>query len=380
MTRPVRIAIAGAGRFGALHLETFADLPAEVVAVAEPDAGRRAEVMARYRIARGYPALDALLAAEDVDLVDVAADEARHGGLVLAALRAGAHVFVEKPLALDPADAAAIEAEAGRRGLAVVAGQISRFAAGYAHIRGLLASGALGDPVHLRFRRDFSRTWFPAFGDRVHPVWESGIHDIDLALWFAGAPCVSGYAVQRSVSGRAHPDLFAATLEFANGVVATIESAWLVPEGAPQTLRGALDLEGTIDATAEVLGTRGTASYRLANDGLAVRTDDAVAHPELTLWPTVAGKIGGALREELAYAVDVAAGVRGNDLMPLGEAVEGVRIAAAIERTGARGGPLDLAKEGPVRGQDAEADRVGIGRDQGAEPDRSAPGANGRRP
>lgn len=349
MTRPVRVAVAGAGRFGALHLATFADLPVEVVAVAEPDEGRRAEVLARYGVARGYPDLGALLAAEEADLVDIAADEAHHGALVLAALRAGAHVLVEKPLALDPAEATQIEAEAGRRGLAVVTGQISRFAAGYAHIRELLDSGALGEPVHLRFRRDFSRSWFPAFGDRVHPVWESGIHDIDLAVWLAGAPCVSGYAVQRSVSGRTHPDMFAATLEFGNGVVATIESAWLVPDGAPQTLRGTLELDGTIDAAAEVLGTRGTASYRLANDGLALRTDDAVAHPELTLWPTVAGKVSGALREELGYAVDVAAGVRGNDLMPLSEAVEGVRIAAAIERAGARGGPIDFGAVGRQR-------------------------------
>ncbi len=338
-----RVALAGAGRFGTLHLRTFRDLPAHVVAVCDPDPEQLRRVRQEFGVPRTYPTLDELLAHEDVDLVDVASDEASHGALVLRALDAGCHVLVEKPLTLDPAEAEVIRARARERGRSVVTGQISRFGAGYQHLRDLVTAGDLGQVVNLRFRRDFSRSWFPAFGHRVHPVWESGIHDVDLAVWLAGAPCRDVYAVERNVSGLPYPDTFSAVLTFTNDVVATVESAWLVPDAAPQTLRGSLDLDGTIDAFTEVLGDRGTAGYRLAHDGLSVRTDRCVSHPELTLWPTVAGSVSGALRSELDHALKVARGERDNDVIPLDEAVEGVRVCDAIVRSAAERTRVSLA-------------------------------------
>ncbi|GAA4514290.1 hypothetical protein GCM10023191_082600 [Actinoallomurus oryzae] len=174
---------------------------------------------------------------------------------MLEAIEAGRHVD----------QAMGIQARAAGNGVHVVTGQISRFGAAYQYIRDTLDAGELGAPANLRFRRDFSRSWFPTFGTRVHPVWESGIHDIDLAVWYAGAPCRTVYAVQRGVSGLPNPDTFPAILTSANGVVATVESASLVPDTAPQTLRGALELDGAIEATVEVLGERGTAAYRLGD-------------------------------------------------------------------------------------------------------------------
>lgn len=340
----VRVALAGAGRFGALHLRAFTHLPAEVVAACDPDLDRLRAVRDEFGVPRGYPSLGELLAHERVDLVDVAADESTHGALVLQALDAGCHVLVEKPLALDVGEAVRVRALARDRGLAVVTGQVSRFGAGYQHLRDVVTSGELGQVVNLRLRRDFSRSWFPAFGKRVHPVWESGIHDVDLAVWFAGSPCRDVYAVERNVSGFTHPDTFVAVLRFASGVVATIESAWLVPDSAPQTLRGSLELDGTIEASLEVLGDRGTAAYRLAHDGLSVRSERGLAHPELTLWPTVAGRVSGALAAELAYALDVVRGERAHDVMPLDDAVEGVRIADAIVRAGASGERVEVER------------------------------------
>jgi len=323
-----KVALIGAGRFGALHLRAFRDLPVEVVAVCDTDPDRLESVRAGFGIPAAYTSAEDLLARERPDLVDIATDEATHGDLVLRALDAGRHVFVEKPLCMDPAEAERIRRAAGDRH--VITGQISRFGAGYQHLYDALTAGDLGDPVALRLRRDFSRAWFPAFGERVHPVWESGIHDIDLAVWYARSACRDVYAVERNISGHPNPDAFTAVLTFDSGLIATVESAWLVPDAAPQTLRGALELDGTIDAALEILGTRGTAGYRLAHDGLSVRTDRATAHPDLTLWPTVAGRVSGALAAELAYAVEVVRGDRPHDVIPLDDAVEGVRIAAAI--------------------------------------------------
>src|SRR3954462_13022021 len=318
----LRIGLAGAGRFGALHLRALDGLPVEVTALCDPDGARAAEVAARHGVPRCYPDLTELLRAEDVDLVDVVSDEASHARLAAEALAAGRPVFVGKPLGLPPADAERLASLAADRDRMVITGQISRFGAPYAHVRAVLDSGELGRVAGLRLRRDFSRDWFTSFGDRVHPVWESGIHDIDLALWYAGARCTRVRAVAQTLTGRRHPDTRSSILEFGNGVVATIESAWLVPRGGPQTLKGALELDGTIDASAEVLCERGTVKQRLVSDGLSVWTDDGVVQPETILWPTVHGRIGGALRDELTYAVEVVGGQRHHDVIPVGPAVE----------------------------------------------------------
>lgn len=337
-----RVALVGAGRFGTLHLHAYQSLPAEIVAVCDPDRERLTVAQESFNVPAVYSTFQELLEHEPVDLVDIVSEETSHADLTLQAIAAGRGVFVEKPLSISVDDAEQIGAVASERDIPVVVGHVSRFGAGYQHLRNVLDHNHLGRVQNLRFRRDFSRSWFADFGKRAHPVWESGIHDIDLAIWYAGARCSQVYAVEQYTSGLNYPDTFVAVLTFTNGVVATIESAWLVPEAAPQTLGGALELDGTIEATAELLGDRGTATYRLAHDGLSVRTDTSTAHPELTLWPTVLGRVSGALVDELRYAIEVIEGDRANDVLPLGQTIESVRIAAAVQQSAQQGAPVSL--------------------------------------
>ena len=185
----------------------------------------------------------------------------------------------------------------------MVAGQISRFAAPYARMRQSLLAGRVGGLCALRLRRDFSRDWFLTFGDRVHPVWESCIHDIDLAVSFVRRPVQRVTAVQSEAAGDAAASVVSALLEFEGGVVATVESAWLVPGSAPRTLAGALALDGSIVAEAEVLGLEGVLRQRLVADNLVEWTNDGAFVPDLSLWPEEDGVVGGALRHEVDYAI-----------------------------------------------------------------------------
>jgi predicted dehydrogenase len=212
-----------------------------------------------------------------------------------------------------------------------VVGQISRFSSAVGRMRGRVDAGAIGTLCAIRLRRDFSRSWFLSFGDRVHPVWESCIHDIDLAVAFAGSPVRTVTAVQSTAAGDAAPSVVSAHLTFANGVIATIESAWLLPDAAPATLGdGPLALDGTIAAEAEVLGLRGVLKQRLISDALVEWTESGVAVPDLGLWPEEDGAVGGALRREIAYALAVFHGRRAPDVMPLEQACWGVEAAEAI--------------------------------------------------
>ncbi|MQA85562.1 MAG: hypothetical protein GEV03_13265 [Streptosporangiales bacterium] len=325
-----RVVVVGVGRFGALHVRVWSEAGARIVGLCDLDESRLAEVAGRFGVDRADTDAALLLAKVRPDAVVVAADEAVHADLAIASLRAGCHVFVEKPLALSSDDALRVRDAAAGAGRQVVAGQISRFAALYTRLRDGVRAGRVGSLRALRLRRDFSRAWLAAFGDRVHPVWESCIHDIDLAVCLTGRPARRAVAMESTIPGSAQPAVVSALLDFDGGVVATVESAWLVPDSAPHTISGVLELAGSIVGEAEVLGTGGVLRQRLVSDALVEWTDDGIGAPDLSLWPEEDGRVGGALRREVDYAIEVFAGRRAPDRMPLEEACWGVAAAEAV--------------------------------------------------
>lgn len=329
--QPFRVAVAGVGRFGALHVRVWQEVGAEVVGIADPDRDRARQVAATHGIERRDADLGALLDGADVDAVVIASDEASHVPLVAQALAAGTHVFVEKPLALSSAEAWRLHDLALEVGREVFVGHISRFATPYRRLRRRLADGAVGDLSALRLRRDFSREWFHAFGDRVPPVWESAVHDVDLAVAMVGRPARRVHAVSASAAGDLAPGVVSALITFEGGVIATVETAWLVPPSAPATLAGALELDGTIAAEAEVLGTSGILRQRLISESLVEWTEGGASVPDLWLWPEESGQVAGALRAEVLHALDVFSGTATEREMPLIQACWGIEIVEAIE-------------------------------------------------
>jgi predicted dehydrogenase len=126
---------------------------------------------------------------------------------------------------------------------------------------------------------------------RTHVVLNVGIHDIDLALWYLPGDVIRVTALERNVQGGGTPDVVWAILETDAGGIAVIELLWLVPE------RSGVFLE----SSTEVVGSRGIGIVRQPGDGLSLWLEDGPSLPDTTLMPTIAGSVGGALREELGY-------------------------------------------------------------------------------
>lgn len=340
--RELTVAVIGVGRFGALHARVWPEAGARLVGFCDVDQQRLADVAHRFDGVASHTDVDRLLTELRPDVVVIATSEASHADLAIRALGAGCQVFVEKPLALCGADAWRIHNAARGANRAVVVGQISRFAAPYLRMRASLRDGRVGTLCALRLRRDFSRSWFAAFGDRVHPVWESCIHDIDLAVSFVGRRITRVTALQSAAAGDAAPSVVAGLMEFEGGVITTVESAWLVPDGAPQTLSGALELSGSIAGEAEALGLHGILRQRLITDALAEWTNEGVTMPDLTLWPEELNQVGGALRHEVDYAIGVFTGRREHDLVPLREVCYAVDAAEAMVVSLATNAPVEI--------------------------------------
>ena len=160
----MRLGVVGCGLIAQLaHLPALTALRGRfaVVAVADPSPRVRAAVARLYGVADAYARHEELLELAGVDAVLVASPNGTHAQVTLDALAAGAHVLVEKPLCLSPADAARIvRAAAGR---VVQVGYMKRFDAAYEALRERLpAPGAL--------RLIASTTVDPGIGERYRPA------------------------------------------------------------------------------------------------------------------------------------------------------------------------------------------------------------------
>ena len=342
----VRVGVVGLGRFGRLHARVLSELPGcRLAALCEVDEEVLESCGREYGVESLHTDLETMLDSQDLDAVDVVTDEAAHGRQALLCLEHDKAVFVEKPLATSGEEAEAVVALSREKRLPVLVGNISRFDARYALLRREIEMGAFGRVALVQARRNFSRAWFAGFGNRVHPVFESMIHDLDLALWYLSSPVRRVYAQAGSAAGGV-PDTLVATLTAEDGSLAVLQSTWLVPDGAPITLAGPpaspFDLWGTIDAQIEVVGDSQMGRVDLIPAGPSLWGDSAVRAPDPGLWPEVHGRVGGALREELSHFVDCVRGGEQSALVPPETGALAVHLAETIVRSSREGEVLDF--------------------------------------
>lgn len=130
----VRVGVIGAGMIAqAAHLPNLISLcdRFDVVALADPSEGVRTAVAARHAVPTTYADWRAMLEREPLDAVLICAPHAVHAEATLAALESGMHVFVEKPLCIDPADADRIITARERHRRVVQVGYMKRFDPAY---------------------------------------------------------------------------------------------------------------------------------------------------------------------------------------------------------------------------------------------------------
>ena len=299
-------------------------------------------------MAARYLALEDLLREADVDAVDIVTGEAAHGEHARLALEAGRCVFVEKPLATRLDEAEAVEALAEQTGLPVCVGNISRFDPRYAFLRRECEAGGFGRVVLVSAQRTFSRAWFAGFGSRVHPVFESMIHDLDLALWYLPSPRAAGVRAVGRVGGRrvrgaGRPRRHAHRRgRLARDPPVDVAGAGRGPDQPSGTPCSPFDLWGTIDGRLDLVGTAQTGRVNVLGDGLSVWSDEHHRAPDVSLWPEVHGRVTGALREELAHWLDCVRAGRRSPIAPLEDSVSAVRLAEAIVRSAGSGAPVEL--------------------------------------
>uniref|UniRef100_UPI00374D3772 Gfo/Idh/MocA family protein n=1 Tax=Lacisediminihabitans sp. TaxID=2787631 RepID=UPI00374D3772 len=171
--------------------------------------------------------LDELLARDDIDAVAVATPARTHHPVVLAALRAGKHVLVEKPLADSRARAMEMVREAASRGLVLMADHTYCYTPAVLKIRELIAEGALGDLLFI----DSVRINLGLIQPDVDVLWDLAPHDlsiIDFVVPGGLRPAtVSAHGADPLGAGRACVGYL--TFPLPNGAIAHVHVNWLSP-------------------------------------------------------------------------------------------------------------------------------------------------------
>ena len=223
MPERVRIAVLGAGRFASeAHIPGIKAHPgAELIALYSRSREQAERVAAAVG---GVPEialdLDALLARADVDAVTVPSSDDNHYHYTMAALRAGKHVFCEKPLAVRADLAAEMAREARARNRINQVAFIFRYTYGLQHLRQLVKQGDVGEPYYVAISWEGQsdvgagrrRTWRDSAATYgAGWISELGSHFFDTVNWVV-APvadvCAITHAIPRTVvdeQGRDHP-------------------------------------------------------------------------------------------------------------------------------------------------------------------------------
>jgi predicted dehydrogenase len=210
----MKIAVFGLGFMGSTHLKAMAKIPqAELTAVMDIDETRLSGDLSSiqgniggpgekldFSGVRKYRTVEEALRDAEIEAVDVCLPTNLHAPVTIQALRAGKHVLVEKPMALDGEAADQMVAEAEKQKRTLMSAQVVRFIPSYRELAGLVKSGRLGAVRSAFFRRRCAApTWGPWEFDSSQSgggVFDLLIHDVDMCQHLFGVPeaiCALGY-------------------------------------------------------------------------------------------------------------------------------------------------------------------------------------------
>lgn len=336
MKAGIGFGVVGSGLWGSLHARVYAESHrCELAAVCDVDAGRASELASTFGV-QAYTDLDKMLDREDIAAVSIVTPDFAHTELALAAVAAGKHVLVEKPLATTSADCRRVIEAARIANVKLMVDFHNRWSPPFCSAKASIDAGEIGSVRLVSYRLNdtiYVPTQMLSWAGRSTVAWFIGSHSLDTVTWLIGDKVKHVYAVSKSVvlkgKGIDTPDFYAVTLEFDNGAVATIENCWILPESLPNIF----------DLKCEVVGSNGAFFI----DGSSHRMIEKHAggkglYPDTLVLPEVRGKQMGFAAESIRHFIDCVIddsepAVTGEDGLAVTELIEAIeRSVSTCER------------------------------------------------
>ena len=226
----MKLAVAGTGYWGINHVRAFAHQKGcELYALCDPDPRALDRAAGFAPNARRYTNVEELWTDPALDAVVLATPAVAHADQAVAALAAGKHVFVEKPMALSTADAEAVVAAAAQAHKTLMVGHLMLYHPGYVRLRELVHGGDLGEVYYIyavrvnlgRLRHD------------ENALWSFAPHDLSMILDLVGAGPATVAARGQAYLQKDVEDVVFVNLAFGDGAgprkMAQVQLSWLDP-------------------------------------------------------------------------------------------------------------------------------------------------------
>ena len=248
----IRVGVVGGGAIAQIaHLPVLRKLRGvQVVGVCDNDGPKARALAARFETGTAYDDIEELLELAKADAVVICTPNHLHEAHAISALAAGAHVLVERPLALTAAGAARVLKAAERYKRTLLVAMNSRFRSDVQAVQGFLKGGELGQLSTIRCGWQVFRQAHHSLGWRSRRaesgggvMMDLGLPMLDLALWLAGTPAVERVsAFLDRVQGKQVDEVGAAHLYCEGGLSIFCDVSWRhVGEGE----RTWMDVQGT---------------------------------------------------------------------------------------------------------------------------------------
>lgn len=330
----LRVGVLGTGAIAQIvHLPILIDLPAaRVGGVCDIDGKKASAIAGRLSIPRVFDRDQDLFESEDIDAIVICSPNHLHETQVVAALEAGKHVLVERPLALDARGAEAAVKAAEKAGRTLVVAYNNRYRPDIRGVKSFVTAGELGDVFTIH------GTWFNKKVRLRRPTWrhrkatagggafmDLGVQVLDLCMWLLDYPEAD------RVSAHMHPgedmeveDAASVLVTLKDGPVISVQVTWsLLAERDRHHIR--------------VFGTAGSATTH------PLQVFKEIEHGMLNATPQVAPGVENAYtasyREELRHFV---AACLGHPPPPPREQIELMRIVSAVYESAERGRDVEL--------------------------------------
>lgn len=332
-TAPLRMGVIGLGFMGSLHARLWHELPhTKLVAVADIDPATGGALAARLGCAYHEDAAT-LLARDDIDAVSIVTPDRLHVAPAVAAAAAKKHILLEKPMAHDAAAAEEIAAAVERHGVRLMVAHVLRFDPRYVQIQAAADPEALGDPIHLRAKRNTVRSLAQRLGANSSILYYLGVHDIDMMQWVARSAITRVYAQKVQKLSNGNEDALYAVLTFANGAIGTLDYSWAWPDGLPNGYY----------VHFEVVGTKAASFLDVRDQGLHTVTMEGSSAGDTHLWPEINGQITGDLRDELMHFASAVLDEK-PFVQDWRDALDAIRVIDAIFASIDKGEPVAVAR------------------------------------
>lgn len=320
----IKVGLVGCGFMGSMHAACYkalASLGVKVTAVADVRS-EYAKKQADKETAVYDSGMD-LIKNADVDVVDICLPTYLHTSHAVAAMKAGKHVFIEKPICIKDDEMDLLLEVERETGMKAQVGQVIRQWTEYAWLKNAVDSGIYGKLLHAQFRRLSSwPDW--AWDNWIHKIENSGgvaidmhVHDVDYVRYILGEPDTIKAQVYRDTAGSIQQinTLFG----YGNNVSVSVEAGWEYPATFPFTA----DFRVKFD----------NATVVLSNGVLMVYPNEGDSYkPELTEEYQDDSDIGGNISSlggyynELKYFIEGLQGKNDLSIATISESIKSVKL------------------------------------------------------